>query len=283
MHQKSMSLALGLITIFCWGSLATFGHLLVHLPPFYILAVTFLIGSLPGIFKLREVIPPFRTLILGVTGYFGYHFFLFYSFRLAPAIEANLINYLWPVFMVFFTPLFFKETKLKLHHFLGGLLATTGSVVLVASKGLDLELGNLKGYSLALCAALTWPLYSIGKKKLPPTSMWAISSFCFFAGILCLVTHFLIEPHVVLQPRDAWLLFFMGIGPFGVAFYCWDLALKNGDARLMGALAYLTPVLSTLGLIFFAQQSLDRSTLVAMLLIIGGTSTGLLDFIPRKR
>lgn len=282
MNQKR-ALALGIITIICWGSLATFGNLLLHLPPFYILGVTFLIGSLPGLFKFREMFPPLKVLLLGVGGYFGYHFFLFYAFRFAPAIEANLINYLWPVIMVLLTPVAFREAKLKAYHIIGAILSVIGCVVLVSGQLGSIRAENIKGYLLAFGAALTWPLYSIGKKKLPATSVWAIGSFCLIAGILSFITHILIEPRVVLQLNDAILLVIMGLGPFGIAFYCWDIALREGDARVMGALAYLTPVLSTLGLVLFAGQSMSSTTFVAMILIIGGASAGLLDFLPSKR
>lgn len=282
MNQKTQSLMLGLLTIFCWGSLATFGNLLLHLPPFYVLGVTFLLGSLPAFFKWKEMFPPSKILIWGVLGYFGYHFLLFYAFRYAPAVEANLINYLWPVIMVLLTPVFFPDQKLRSYHFIGAVLSVIGSVFLVAGKGGELNWENAIGYLLALGAAITWPLYSIVKKKFPPTSVWAIGSFCLCSGILCLMTHVFIEPRVVLQSRDALLLFFMGVGPFGVAFYCWDLAMKKGDSRMMGALSYLTPVLSTLGLIIFTDQTIEKTTFVAMILIIGGASMGLLDFFPRK-
>lgn len=283
MNQKKLSLILGIITICCWGSLATFGNLLLHLPPFYVLGVTFLIGSIPAFFKWREMFPHWKILLWGVLGYFGYHFFLFYAFRFAPAIEANLINYLWPVIMVILTPVFFPEQKLKFYHIGGAILSVIGSVFLVVGKGGELRIENVIGYILALGAAITWPVYSIGKKKLPATSVWAIGSFCLISGILCLMTHAMIEPRVVLQMEDAWKLLIMGIGPFGVAFYCWDVALRMGDSRVMGALAYLTPVLSTLGLVLFAGQEMVVTTFIAMVLIIGGASAGLLDFFPLKR
>jgi drug/metabolite transporter (DMT)-like permease len=155
MNQKSKSLILGIITILCWGSLATFGNLLIHLPPFYILGVVFIMGSIPAWFKPKEMFPAPKILALGVSGYFGYHFFLFYAFRYAPAIEANLINYLWPVIMVILTPVFFRETKLKNYHIIGAILSIIGSVFLVASKGGELKKENMIGYFLALLAAFT--------------------------------------------------------------------------------------------------------------------------------
>lgn len=282
MNQSTQSFLLGLLAIVCWGSLATLGNFLIHLPPFYVLGVTFLLGSIPSWFKPKQMFPDWKTSSWGILGYFAYHFFLFYSFRFAPAIEANLINYLWPMILVLITPIFFQATRLKFYHFGGAALSAAGCAVLVWSKGADLKLENLTGYLLALGAALSWPLYSIVKKKMKPTSVFSVGGFCLGAGTLCLITHSFIEPRVVLQWHDAWIILLMGIGPFGLAFYAWDMAMSKGDTRVIGALSYLTPVLSTLCLVLFAGQSLNFYSSLAMILIIGGASSGLLDFLPSK-
>jgi drug/metabolite transporter (DMT)-like permease len=60
----------------------------------------------------------------------------------------------------------------------------------------------------------------------------------------------------------------------GAAFFFWDAALKRGDPRTIGSLAYLTPLLSTLNLVLFAGKSLTPVSLVAMALIIGGAVVG---------
>lgn len=282
MKQSTQSFLLGLLAILCWGSLATLGNLVIHLPPFYVLGVTFILGSIPAWTKPKELFVDWKISLWGIFGYFAYHFFLFYSFRFAPALEANLINYLWPMIMVLLTPVFFRSMKLKYYHYMGAALAAAGCAVLVSGKGADLKLEYIQGYALAFLAAITWPLYSIVKKKMKPTSLYSVGGFCLGAGIFCLITHTLIEPHVVLQMHDAWILLLMGVGPFGVAFYAWDSALSKGDTRVIGALSYLTPVLSTLGLVLFTDQTLNFSTAVAMVLIIGGASSGLLDFLPSK-
>ena len=119
-------------------------------------------------------------------------------------------------------------------------------------------------------------------KKMEKPSVHAIGGFCLGSGILCLVTHALIEPRVAIESHDAWKIILMGLGPCGLAFYTWDLAIQKGDTRVLGALSYLTPVLSTLGLVLFAGQELKTNTIIAMLLIIGGASSGLLDFLPSK-
>lgn len=282
MKPTSQSVLLGLVAILCWASIATLGNLLIHLPPFYVLGVTFLMGSVLSWGKPRELFPSWKVSSLGIAGYFGYHFFLFYSFRFAPAIEANLINYLWPMFMVLLTPVFFRGKELRYYNYVGAVLAAVGCALLVTSKGVDLKIENLRGYLLAFAAALSWPIYSLSKKKMGDVSLAAIGGFCLGAGVLCLLTHVLVEPRVVLQAKDAWLLAVMGIGPFGVAFYAWDLAMAKGDGRVIGALSYLTPVLSTLGLVIFTDQFLTPEATLAMVLIIVGASSGLMDFLPSK-
>jgi drug/metabolite transporter (DMT)-like permease len=48
-----------------------------------------------------------------------------------------------------------------------------------------------------------------------------------------------------LTRANALLIVVMGLGPMGVAFLTWDIALNHGAPRAVGALAYLTPLLST--------------------------------------
>lgn len=275
---------LGLVTIFLWGSLATFGNLLLHLPPFFTLGVSFLLGSLLSLRNFREMFPSLKLLVFGTAGYFGYHFFLFFAFRFAPAVEANLINYLWPVLMVLMTPLFEKTGKLRWYHLTGALLSFLGGIFLVSGAPTESVSGEeWKGYALAAGAAITWPLYSLGRKKLPPTSVWSIGGICLVTGLLCLLTHSLLGPAVSVSTSDAFKLVLMGLGPFGLAFYFWDLATRKGDGRVLGALAYLTPVISTLGLVIFAGKNFTWSSALAMFLITGGACLGLLDFRAQRR
>lgn len=280
MNHKSLSIVLGLLTILLWGSIATFGRLLIHLPPFYILGTAFLFGGLLSLRKPKEIFQNLKVFTWGVAGFFGYHFFLFYSFRYAPAVEANLINYLWPIILVFLSPVFFPGEKLRWYHFTGAALAISGCVVLMAGKTEEMSIDGSKGYILAMLAALSWPIYSLGKKKLPKTTVWAVGGFCLGASLLCFLTHSMIEPRVAFHGPDMIKLIFMGIGPFGLAFFFWDRAMEIGDPRILGALAYLTPVISTLGLISFTEETLSGNAFWAMVLIIGGASLGLCDFLP---
>ena len=84
---------LALISILLWSSLAFLGLKLQHLPPFLLVGIALIIGSVcsvPRLYEWRAITP--KLLALGVFGLFGFHFFLFVALRNAPAIEANLIN-----------------------------------------------------------------------------------------------------------------------------------------------------------------------------------------------
>ena len=111
----------------------------------------------------------------------------------------------------------------------------------------------LPGYLLAAAAALVWASYSLLTKRLPPFPTGAVGGFCLVSGILSLGLYFLgangsAGRHArarSLRLSTGSFLCCLGLGPMGGAFYAWDAALKRGDPRVIGALSYLTPLLST--------------------------------------
>jgi drug/metabolite transporter (DMT)-like permease len=77
-----------------------------------------------------------------------------------------------------------------------------------------------------------------------------------------------------------WLLvLLLGLGPMGASFFLWDMALKDGDPRIVGALSYLTPMLSTLWLVLLGGEALTTVSVVAMLLLVAGSLIGSLDLL----
>jgi len=101
---------LALAAILLWGALAPLGVRLAHVPPFLLTGLGLLVGSLISLplaqFRLARWQVPLPTLLVGIYGLFGFHFLLFMALRHAPAVQANLINYLWPLGMVVLAPWF---------------------------------------------------------------------------------------------------------------------------------------------------------------------------------
>jgi drug/metabolite transporter (DMT)-like permease len=65
------------------------------------------------------------------------------------------------------------------------------------------------------------------------------------------------------------LIGLLGLGPLGGSFFLWDAALKRGDARQIGVLSFLTPLLSTLVLLMLRGETPSLAVGLAALMIVG--------------
>lgn len=271
-HGPSSTLsALGAIAL--WASLATLGVALSHVPPFLLTGLGLIVGSVPAWPSARQWRVPLATVALGIYGLFGFHFLLFVALRHAPAVEANLVNYLWPLLIVVLAPLLLPGMRLRAAHVGAALAGFAGAAVAIAG-GRELS-GELSwGYLPALGSALVWSTYSLMTRRVAPFPTAAIGLFGLVSGAMSLACHALFEPPASLTVRDWALVVAMGLGPLGGAFFLWDRALKQGDPRTIGILAYLTPLGSTLLLVLATGRALSAWIVAAAALIVGAAVVG---------
>jgi drug/metabolite transporter (DMT)-like permease len=272
--ERTGATTAALAAIGLWGTLAAVSLRLKNVPPFLLVGVALLLGAVSGVRGIRLAGLRPAVLALGVYGLFAYHLCLFLALRLAPPIEANLINYLWPLFIVVLSPLVLPSTALHLRHVGGALLGFTGAALLVTEGRFEFKAGAASGYALALAAAVIWSTYSLMTKRIGSFPTSAVATFCLVSGVLAIACHVVFEPRYFPRLSDVPYVLWVGFGPMGVAFYLWDHAMKRGDPRIIGTLAYLTPLLSTLLIVLLGEAHLRPLSGAAMLLIVGGAALG---------
>ncbi len=273
--MRSDLAALGAILL--WATLASLGELLANLPPFFITGIGLMAGSLISLVMIKgnvsRLLVPAKTFAVGIYGLFGFHAALFAALQNAPSVQANLVNYSWPLLIVVLAPVFIPGTSLRLKHVIAALVGFAGAALAISSAGnltTDLEIG----YLYALIAAIIWATYSLMTKRLPHFETAAVGGFALVSGILALIAHVIFEPAVSPTSQQWLLLLVMGFGPLGGAFYLWDYAIKHGNPQRIGLLSFLTPLLSTSLLVLVSGSELTAELLLSAVLIVGAALIG---------
>src|SRR5690606_41996136 len=143
----------GFAAILLWSALAVLTAATGDIPPFQLLAMGFGIAGLAGLLMLLRpggaglaaLRQPLPAAALGVAALFGYHALFFIALKRAPVVEANLVNYLWPLLIVVFAgPL--AGVRVRPAQWLGTLLGLTAAVLVVARGVVGLRHDCLPGH-----------------------------------------------------------------------------------------------------------------------------------------
>jgi drug/metabolite transporter (DMT)-like permease len=319
---------IGLIAVLFWSTLAPLTVLAAGIPPLQLVAMSFSLGALLGLAYLamrpmarrdlgRVTLP---AAALGIGGLLGFHFFYFLSLSLAPPLEANLVNYLWPLLIVLFsallpklehfpvkwTPVYVAKMRpnkvieprsdsigtekalgggLRWHHLAGALLAFAGAVLAI-TKGTAipaLHPSALAGYGVALLSAATWAAYSVLSRLFASVPSSAVAIYCAATAVAAALAHFALEETAWPLSETQWLACAgLGLGPVGLAFYVWDYGCKHGDLRVLGASAYCAPLLSTLLLILLSLAESRPVLWAAALMITAGALLASKDLLVSR-
>lgn len=267
----------GCAALLLWAFLALLARLAQPLPPLLLTGLAFAVGGVLGLAvvaargRLGTLRQPWLVWLHGVGGLAGYHALYFAALALAPPVEANLLNYTWPLLIVLLSaPL--RGLHLGPRRLAGVGLGAVGAVLLLAGGAEGFGSGSLAGYAAAAGAAVTWALYSVlaGTPRLAGAPTEAVAGFCLASAAVALLGHALFEP-AALPAAGQWpAILLLGAGPVGAAFFLWDLGMKRGDPRLLGTLAYATPVASTMLLVASGEGTLTSAVLLAAGLVVGG-------------
>jgi drug/metabolite transporter (DMT)-like permease len=281
---------IGLTAVLMWSLLSVLTVATGKIPAFQLAAMTFAIAAavafISFIFRpaafgaLRQ---PLLAWVVGVGGLFGYHALYFLALRFAPPAEAGLVNYLWPLLIVLFSSLLPGE-RLAAHHIIGALLGLVGTVLLLGDNSSGgFASGQIPGFAAAFVAAFVWAAYSVMSRRLKAVPTDAVAGFCLATALLAALVHVMVETTVWPETTGQWLaIIALGIGPVGAAFFTWDIGMKRGDIRVLGAASYATPLLSTAFLILAGFAKPSVAIAIAAVLIAGGGLIAAKDMVLKK-
>jgi len=280
---------IGLSAVLMWATLGVFGAGSGQVPPFLLNALCFGISGFLALTyvaaagKLNRLRQPLKVWAFGTVGLFGFHFFYFTAIRNAPPVDANLINYTWPLLIVVFSA-FLPGEHLRIHHVIGTVLGLIGAALLITGgDGISFTGGSAIGYGAAVLSSLFWSSYSVLSRRLGQVPTEAVAGFCLVTSALSALCHLLWEDTIWPAGTLEWgSVIALALFPVGLAFFTWDIGVKRGDIQVLGAAAYSAPLLSTLLLIAFGFGALTWPVVIACLAITIGAVIAAKDMLFGK-
>lgn len=285
--SNSRPILLGLIATLCWcwsGVCFRKGSDLMGSSMVYLAWMTGC-GSLTAILIHRLQGHPIAEMIrlpgkVIAAGFFGvalYTVLLAKAFGIAAEADIgqiNLLNYLWPVWMVALSVLLLGSRPRMPLAVSGILLGLIGVVISRGFRQFAHLPATLLPHGLALTGGFLWALYVVLLRRWNVPEEQGATAFHFgvcaaIAGLLAAVA----GEWQQVPPCSGDMLFWIllgGIGPVGTAYTLYEISVKNGPVLVIASFAYFIPVGSSLLIGFFYQEALNSGLLVGALFIAAG-------------
>jgi len=273
---------IGAIAVLMWSSLAALTAATNGIPPLQLLAETFSVAFLCGLAWLlvmgglsavRRLKQPLPYLGFAAAALFGYHALYFAALSLAPAAQASLVAYAWPLLIVLFAAFGGRADSTRPAHLVGALLGLAGTALLLLSNDRNSPIApdRLLGLLAAASCAIIWSGYSVLNRRFRHIPSDAMVGVCGLVAILGWAAHAVIDNQTTLPQPSQWAaIAALGVGPVGLAFLAWDYGTKHGHLGRLAALSYCAPILSTLLLVMLGYARPTIGLVAACVLVAGG-------------
>lgn len=253
MSQRRLSTLCLIVTVLIWGSTYVVTKFAMQSAgPFTTAALRFLIGWAILLapawrqgFRLRQVISP-DMLKYGLTGTALFYIFQNVGLVYTTPGNAALICAALPAVAALLSYFRLGERLPKAR--LAGVGLSVLGVLLVsgalpAAGGLRMMAGN----ALILGSIISWAIYTIQGKRLPPDSpALVVTTASMGAGLLFLVPLAAVEMAVQGLPAftlpGTLALLYLGVGASALTTFLWNYAIRNVDASVAAMYPNLIPV-----------------------------------------
>jgi drug/metabolite transporter (DMT)-like permease len=256
-----------------------------HIPPVSLAFFRWMTASLVfAPFAIKGVIrewPIIRQhmLYLSITSFIGitcFNTFIYVAGHTTTAMNLSLIAITFPIFILLFSRIWFKEL-LSIKKGMGVFLVLTGVVFLI-TKGALSTLVNISftiGDLWMLAASVFFAVYSLLVKRKPEgISVYTLQFTSFIVGLLFLLPFFVWE---LTQVQENFLnqttipaILYVGIFASLCAFVLWNQAIVTLGPSKAGMVYYTLPLFSGVLGYLFLDETIGMIHLFSMVLVFSG-------------
>ncbi|MCZ7555372.1 MAG: DMT family transporter [Bacteroidia bacterium] len=280
-QQRALLYALG--SVLCWSTVATAFKLALRdvgvpaLVLYSTLTSALVLSAIVAASKRRNALRDLTakdvllSSIMGLLNPFAYYLVLFRAYDLLPAQEAQPLNYTWPIVLSLMAALLLGQ-KVRGKDAVAMLVSFCG-VIVISTRGDvgGLHFTNPEGVALAVGSSVIWASYWIlnMRSTIDPVLRLALN-FC--AGTVYIAVFvLLVGADLSASPSGALAAVYIGLFEMGLTFVLWMSALRHArSAATVSNLVYLSPFLSLLIIATVLGENIYPSTLIGLVLIVGG-------------
>lgn len=216
-------------------------------------------------YKFKDLI---TVCFLGFLGTYFSYILIYYGYANAKGLEVLVLQYTWPLFVVFFSILLLKE-KLNIRRGLSLLLGFF-AVILILTKGdlSSLDLSNLKVNLLVIVSAVSFGLFSVMSKKIK-FEPFSLNTIYFLTATVVSFVSMLVFSEFTLPPKSAvFPILINGMFVNGLSYVIWIKTLKATEASFIAPFVFITPVISAVYLIVFFNAEFLPIYLIGLVAIV---------------
>lgn len=214
----------------------------------------------------------FSSALLGMINPALYYLVLFKAYSILPGQEAQPLNYMWPIVLSILSIPILKQRMTRITWI--SLLISFSGVLIVATHGRIhlLRFSNIYGVALAVGSSVLWAMFWILQLRDKRDAVVKLFLNFLFGFIYVLAAYLLVHGRIDGISLNGWFgCIWVGLFEMGLAFILWLKAMEYAPrVSRVGQIVYLSPFISLVFLYFVAGEKIHGSSVLGLILIIGG-------------
>jgi drug/metabolite transporter (DMT)-like permease len=252
---------------------------------FYSSIISFLSLFIVSLFQknLKEIFIYSKKifLVLFALGFldFIYYLLLYFGYKHANGLEVLVIQYMWPIFIVFLSLIILKEdfTIKKLISIILGFLGV--SLVITKGNFTSLDFSQIDVLLVVMLGAIAFALFSVLSKVVKVNATNAVMIYFFSAILYSIISVNSYSSFIIPSGKDWISIVINGAFINGISYLFWIKGLQIFDASKVAPFLFITPILSAFFLIVFFDEEILAIYFVGLFFVV---LSGLVNSLKAK-